>query len=86
MILYILKNLRSHELSCCYGKPGLLMTLSHVKAEEIDILGKNNGKINLWAGKQSSLEADLIYFGRLSTPNTKAERNTTITVGKMLQA
>ena len=58
---------------------------SHVKAEEIDILGKNNGKINLWAGKQSSLEADLIYFGRLSTPNTKAERNTAITAGKTLQ-
>ena len=58
---------------------------SHVKAEEIDILGKNNGKINLWAGKQSSLEADLICFGQLSKPNIKVERNTAITAGKTLQ-
>ncbi len=58
---------------------------SHVKAEEIDILGKDNGKINLYLNKGSSLEADIICFGKLSVPNVRAERNTTLNVGEMQQ-
>lgn len=58
---------------------------SHVKAEGIGIFGKENGKINLYVGEKSSLEAGAVYFGRLSKPNTKVERNSTINVDEMMQ-
>lgn len=59
---------------------------SHVKAEGIAILGKDNGKINLYVGKESSLEAEVIFFGKLSKPNTKVERHSEFHVEDMVQA
>ena len=59
---------------------------SHVKAEAIGIVGKNNGKVNLYLNNKSSLEAEVIGFGNLSQPNIKADRNTTINVDMMMQA
>lgn len=59
---------------------------SHVRAKEIGIVGKANGKINLYMNKKSVLEAEALYFGRLSDPNIKVERNTTLSAGVMKQA
>ncbi len=59
---------------------------SHVKAQGIGILGKENGRINLYVGGESSLEAEMVCFGRLTKPNTKVERNSTIHVEEMIQA
>lgn len=59
---------------------------SHVKAEGIAILGRENGNVNLYLNKKSSLEAEIVCFGKLTQPNTKAERNTKINVEMMIQA
>ena len=58
---------------------------SHVEAEEIDILGRDNGKVNLYVNKKSSLKAEVICFGKLSKPNVKVEYNTSLNVGQMSQ-
>lgn len=59
---------------------------SHARAEGICILGKENGKVNLYMNGNSFLRAGIICFGRLSNPNTKIERNCTIDVEQMIQA
>ncbi len=66
--------------SCC------ICDNSHVKATGLGIVGRENGNVNLYLNKKSSLEADIVCFGRLATPNIKAERNTTINAEIMIQA
>lgn len=48
---------------------------SKLESKFIDILGKENGKINLYANGNSSLDANTINFGKESYPNIKLERN-----------
>lgn len=59
---------------------------SHVKAKGIGIVGKDNGRVNLYVGRESSLEAGMVCFGRLSKPNTKVERHSAFRVEEMVQA
>lgn len=59
---------------------------SHVKAEGICIVGRDNGKVNLYLNQKSVLESELVCFGKISQPNTRAERNTTIKVDMMIRA
>ncbi len=63
-----------------------ILDSSHVKAEGIGIVGRDNGKVNLYLNNKSLLEAGFVCFGKLSQPNTRAERNTTINVEAMIQA
>lgn len=70
----------------CVAESFFIQDCSHVKAEGICIVGRDNGKVNLYLNKKSSLEADLVCFGKLTQPNTKAERDTTINVETMIQA
>ena len=59
---------------------------SRVKADGISIVGRANGKVNLYMNKKSLLEAGFVSFGQLSQPNIKAERDATIHVETMMQA
>ncbi|MCM1235386.1 MAG: AAA family ATPase [Ruminococcus flavefaciens] len=58
---------------------------SHVTAEAIGIVGRENGTVNLYLNQKSLLEADTLCFGKLTQPNIKAERNTTIKAEEMIQ-
>ena len=59
---------------------------SHIEAQGICILGKENGKVNLFIGGESSLKAEMVCFGRLTKPNVKVERKSKIHVEEMIQA
>ena len=48
---------------------------SKIESKRIDILGRDNGKINFYANKNSSIEVDEINFGKKSSPNIRLERN-----------
>lgn len=54
-----------------------------VESNCIDILGKENGKINLFANSNSSIYANTINFGQLSTPNIKLENNVNFNVDQI---
>jgi len=56
---------------------------SRVSGKDIIIVGRNNGQINLYANKNSSLIVDEISFAWLSTPNIRLEKNVTFEVGKL---
>ena len=70
----------------CVVESFFICDSSHVQAGGIYIVGRHNGKVNLYLTKKSTLEADIVCFGQLIEPNTKAERNTKINVGMMIQA
>lgn len=46
-----------------------------ISGSEIYILGKDNGKVNLYANNKSSININTINFGKPSSPNVKIERN-----------
>lgn len=53
------------------------------KSNSFSILGKDNGKINLFAAEKSSLISEEINFGLLSLPNIKLERDVEFQVGAL---
>lgn len=46
-----------------------------VTADRLEILGFDNGKINLYANKRSSLQAKEVFIGKESKPNIRLERS-----------
>lgn len=58
---------------------------STLDATRIFIKGEDNGKINLFADKNSVVKADTIFFGSLSNPNIKTERDVRWNVGSLKQ-
>lgn len=48
---------------------------SKIKSTFLEIVGKENGQINLFADNNSSIDANQINFGKESFPNIKLERN-----------
>lgn len=56
---------------------------SMIESKSIDILGKENGKINLFASTNSSIYADTINFGKVSNPNIKLEHNVNFKVNQI---
>lgn len=54
---------------------------STISAQRFFIVGKENGRINLFMSSDSSIKADRIDFGLLTNPNIKLERNVSFKVG-----
>lgn len=46
-----------------------------ISGNEISILGKENGKINLYAENKSNININIINFGKPTSPTVKIERN-----------
>lgn len=55
---------------------------STINSTRFDILGRENGKINLFANNHSSFQVDTINFGQESYPNIKLEYNVDFDVGQ----
>ncbi|MHD0398286.1 AAA family ATPase [Staphylococcus simulans] len=48
---------------------------SQINGQEIIIKGRENGKINLFANQNTVIKLNELYFGTLTSPNIKLERN-----------
>lgn len=46
-----------------------------ISGDEISILGKENGRINLYAENKSNININIINFGKPTSPTVKIERN-----------
>ncbi|MGX6977897.1 AAA family ATPase [Vagococcus elongatus] len=55
------------------------------KSNTFSILGKKNGKINLFADDKSSVISETINFGLLTSPNIKLDRNVEFQVKRLHQ-
>ncbi|MCD8914294.1 AAA family ATPase [Staphylococcus simulans] len=58
---------------------------SQVNGQEMIIGGRENGKINFYADQKSVVKLERLYFGRLTTPNIKLERNVEFNVPTIKQ-
>ena len=54
-----------------------------ISGNKIYILGKNNGKVNLYAENKSNISLDIINFGIPSSPTVKIERNVDFNVNTL---
>ncbi|PTJ51230.1 cell division protein FtsH [Staphylococcus simulans] len=58
---------------------------SQVNGQEIIIGGRDNGNINFYANQNSVVKLERLYFGSLTTPNIRLERNVEFNVPTIKQ-
>lgn len=56
---------------------------STIKAKVIEILGRVNGKFNLYANSNTSIQADILYLGNAGFPEIKLEYNVHLAIEKI---